>query len=433
MNVVFLVLVLGAVVTAAAGGTMEAVSAATLAASEKAVSLALSMIGYFALFLGLVRLAQDAGLMTLLARAIRPLMVRLFPGVPADHPAMGAMVLNMAANMLGLGNAATPLGIKAMEHLATLGGTPGVATNAMCMFLAINTSGLRLLPLDVVAVRAAEGSKDPWGIVAPTLVATGLATIVAVLAARVLARRGVGGHAVPAPAAADPPPEGELLAEPSPRAVRLTATGLALFVLVLVGPALGAAFAPAGSAWGAELRTLASTASAWVVPVLFALVLVAAWRRGVPVYGSFVEGAKEGFHTAIRILPYLVAILVAIGMLRASGALEALTSTLGLATEPLGLPGEALPLALVRPLSGSGAFGVMTDLVQTHGPDTYLGYLSSVLVGSTETTFYVLALYFGAVSVTRARHAVAAGLAADLAGVCGAVLVCQALFGHLAG
>ncbi|MGM0576742.1 MAG: nucleoside recognition domain-containing protein [Myxococcota bacterium] len=442
MNAVFLGIILVAFVTAAFGGAMDALSTAALDSAKSAVDLAISLIGYMALFLGLMKVAEDGGLLRLLARAIRPVMVRLFPDVPEDHPAMGAMIMNIAANMLGLGNAATPLGIKAMQELDSLNRDKGVATNAMVLFLAINTSGLALLPSGVVSIRAAEGSADPWGIVAPSLFATGMSTIVAILGTKLLQRLPVFR---PAPTTG-PPPDDETTGgsepgddaadegpgEPTRAGVRGLSAFLVVSLAVLVVPPVWAAMLPGDSPRAEALRDFASTSGDWVIPVLIMALLLFGRFNGVKVYESFIEGAKEGFTTGVRIIPYLAAILVAVGMFRASGAMEALTSALGSATEPLGMPGEALPMALVRPLSGSGAFGLMSELIQTHGPDSYVGYLVSVLNGSTETTFYVLAVYFGAVGISRTRHAVFAGLSADLTAAVAAVFICQALFGHLA-
>ena len=433
MNQVFLFIVGIAFVTAAFSGTMAEVSGAALDSARDAAELAIGLIGYMALFLGLMKVAEVGGLLRLLARAIRPVMVRLFPDVPPDHPAMGAMIMNIAANMLGLGNAATPLGIKAIQELDTLNRTKGVATNAMALFLAINTSGLSMLPSGVVSVRAAEGSQDPWGIVAPTLAATLCSTIVAVFAAKLYAR--LPFFAAPPPTEPAHPTAsvagGHGLETESPWAVRGLAAFLVLGIGLLVVPPVWAAMLPGSDPLAAELRSYSGAVGNWVIPVMIVSMLTFGHARGVKVYESFIVGAKEGFETGVRILPYLVAILVAVGMFRASGAMHALTDSLGAITGPIGLPGEALPMALVRPLSGSGALGVMTDVIQTHGPDSYVGYVVSVLNGSTETTFYVLAVYFGAVNVTRARHAVAAGLTADFAGVIAASLVCAALFGHL--
>ena len=408
---------------------------AAMASAKGAVELAIGLIGYMALFLGLLQVAHVGGLLKLLARAIRPLMVRLFPDVPEDHPAMGAIIMNIAANMLGLGNAATPLGIKAMQELDKLNPHKGTATNAMALFLAINTSGVALLPSGVVSVRAQEGSGDPWGIVAPSLIATGLSTVVAIIAARLYSR-------LPFFAAPDTtldeetdriePAETTELEEPvSRRAVALLGLFLSAGIGILVVPPVWAAFLSSDDPRGERLRQFSDTAGDWVIPALMVSMLLFGHLRGVKVYEQFVEGAKEGFETAVRIIPYMVAILVAVGMFRASGAMGLLTGGIGAWTGPLGLPGDAIPMALVRPLSGSGAFAVMSEVLHTHGPDTYIGYLVSVLNGSTETTFYVMAVYFGAVGVSRARHAVAAGLTADLTGVIATVLVCRVLFGHL--
>ncbi len=457
LNTVFALILLLAFGSAAATGAMHELSAAALSAAKLSVELAIGLVGYMALFLGLMQIASDSGLLRVLARAVRPIMVRLFPDIPADHPAMSAMVMNIGANMLGLGNAATPLGIKAMQELDRLNRHPGVATNAMVLFLALNTSSLSLVPTKIIALRQEAGSADAVGVVASTLFATLMSTIVAVIATKLLQRLRV--WRLPAPPAADapqpatvteesvglsasprPPPmvDSTTAAAPDPHPVSVASVvALSGFLLLgaatMVVPALAAIVLPADDPSRAAWIDFSRDASDWVIPVLIAAITAFGWRRGVHVYESFVTGAREGFETGVRIIPYLVAILVAVGMFRASGAMGLLTSALGGITGPLGLPAEALPMALVRPLSGSGAFGVMTELMTTHGPDSYIGYLVSTLMGSTETTFYVLAVYFGAVSIGRTRHALAAGLCADLAGVVGAVIVCRALFGHLAG
>jgi spore maturation protein SpmB len=344
------------------------------------------------------------------------------------------MILNIAANMLGLANAATPFGIKAIQELDTLNEEKGTATNAMVLFLAINTSGLALLPTGVVGVRAANGSGDPWGIMAPTLAATFCSTVAGVLAAKGLCRLPFFARSAPPPPSMEAASRSEVMpsiADESPGAVRALSIFLAVGLGALVVPPIGAALLPAGDPLAESFRGFSATAGDWVIPVVITSLLVFGYSRGVAVYACFVEGAKEGFETAVRIIPYLVAILVAVGMFRASGAMGALTGWAGALTEPMGLPGEALPMAIVRPLSGSGAFALMSELVATHGPDSYIGYVASVLQGSTETTFYVLAVYFGAVGVTRARHAVAAGLTADIVGVLAATAICASLFGHL--
>ena len=430
MNGIFLAIVSIAFLVGAFTGGMEAVSVSAFDGAKKSVELAISLIGYMALFLGLMKVAEEGGLLRLLAKAIRPIMVRLFPDVPPEHPAMGAMIMNIAANMMGLTNAATPLGIKAMKELNSLNRTPGVATNAMVLFLAINTSGLALLPSGVVSVRAAEGSADPWGIVASTLAATGFATIIGVGAAKLFSRLFAMPAATVEEGQAVEEDDGVEVGEITNDSwgVWVLRAFLVVVLIVLAGPPL---LAVGWEAQAETLRSISGTIGDWVIPTLILSLLAFGAANGVKVYESFIKGAKEGFDTGVLIIPYLVAILVAVGMFRGSGAMEHLTGWMGILTEPIGLPPEVLPQALVRPLSGSGAYGLMIELVQTHGPDSYIGYLSTTLQGSTDTTFYVLAVYFGAVGVSKTRHAVLAGLSADFAGFIAAVVVCALLFGHL--
>jgi len=347
-----------------------------------------------------------------LARLIRPVLVRLFPDVPPDHPAMGAMVMNIAANALGLGNAATPFGLKAMKELNTLNVEKGTATNAMVLFLAINTSGLALLPTGIIGLRALKGSVDPAAIFPTTLMATGLSTVCGVLAALMLARLPIFA-----------PPLAQQQADAAVRAARKLETSLVSDILPLVG-FLGLLMALVGVVY-----RYGEAASAWIIPGLILLMLTVGVVRGVKVYEVFVAGAKEGFALAVTIIPYLVAILSAVGMLRKSGGLAAITGFIGQFTAPLGLPAEALVLALMRPLSGSGSFGITAELIDTHGPDSYIGNLVSTMNGSTETTFYVLAVYFGSVGISRIRHAIPAGLTADIMGVVGSVLAVKLLLG----
>ncbi len=428
MNVVFLVIVFTAFATAAwqqlflSGGgetsPMDALSRAMVESATGSVELALGLIGVMALFLGLMKVAEEGGLLTILARLIRPLMVRLFPDVPPGHPAMGAMILNISANALGLGNAATPFGIRAMQELDRLNPRPGTATDSMVLFLAINTSSVTLLPTGVIALRAAAGSADPAGILPTTLFATLCSTTVAIAAA-LFFRRFFPLGPVPAETVERAEKEeggGDALPEEADAAYPLWVSLLALAGLL--------ALVPLSILYG---RSIAP----WILPGLMIGFLAFGFLRGVAVYEAFVEGAKEGFQVAIRIIPYLVAILVAVGMFRASGAMDFLVDTIGRWTTALGLPAEALPMALLRPLSGSGAYGVMASIINDPaiGPDSYTGYLVSTLQGSTETTFYVLAVYFGAVQVRRIRHALAAALSADVAGVIAAVVACLYLFG----
>ncbi|MEJ2657674.1 MAG: nucleoside recognition domain-containing protein [Desulfobacterales bacterium] len=377
------------------------------------VELAIGLVGVMALFLGLMKVAEAGGMLTILARLIRPLMVKLFPDVPSDHPAMGAMILNLSANVLGLGNAATPFGIRAMQELDKLNPRQGTATDAMALFLAINTSSVTLLPSGVIALRAAAGSTDPAAILPTTLFATIGSTTVAIIAAKLYQRfmplkvaEGDVLSEVPSNNSEDMPPED-------------TADGYPLWVSLFTLACL-VALIPVAVVYGRSV-------SPWILPGLMVGFLGFGLVRRVRVYEVFVEGAKDGFKVAVRIIPYLVAILVAVDMLRASGVMKAVVDALGGFTGRFGLPAEALPMALMRPLSGSGAYGILASIINdpSIGPDSYTGYLVSTLQGSTETTFYVIAVYFGAVQVRRIRHSLAAGLTADVAGVIFAVLACS--------
>jgi len=394
----------------AASSLPAAVGKAALDSAKASVELAISLVGSITLFLGLMKVVEAGGGLALMARVIRPVLVRLFPDVPADHPAMGGIIMNLAANALGLGNAATPFGLKAMKDLETLNKEPGTATDAMVRFLAINTSGVALLPTCTIGLRAAEGSADPASIFPTTLFATTCSTATAILATVLLARLPVFARA-PAQVQAD-------------SAVRAQASPLTAHEL------LPAALCAAGLVGlVAVVYTLGEVASAWIMPCLIMAMLTFGVVRKVKVYETFIAGAKDGFQMAIGIMPYLVGILSAVGMLRASGGLDAMVRVLAPVTSLIGMPAEVLPLALLRPLSGSGAFGLTAELVKTHGPDSPIGVLASTLNGSTETTFYVLAVYFGSVGVQRSRHAVPTGLAADLAGALASVLAVRLLLG----
>ena len=428
MNVVFFVIVAIAFLTAGwhqlqwlpgngEPSPMEALSTAMVESASGAVELAIGLIGVMTLFLGLVKVAEAGGMLAILARLIRPVMVRLFPEVPPEHPAMGAMILNMSANALGLGNAATPFGIRAMQELDKLNPHPGTATNPMVLFLAINTSSVTLLPTGVIALRAAAGSTDPAGILPTTLFATICSTAAAITAAKLYKR-------FTKPIATEETTETSSAAEQTNESLPQEADqSYPLWVSLLALAAL-IGFIPLTIAYGRAI-------SPWVIPGLMIGFLTFGVVRRVRIYEVFVEGAKEGFQVAVKIIPYLVAILAAVGMFRASGAMEAMVSWLGVWTGKIGLPAEALPMALLRPLSGSGAYGIMASIINDPavGPDSYAGYLVSTLQGTTETTFYVLAVYFGAVQIRRIRHGLAAALTADLVGIMAAVAVCLYLFG----
>lgn len=394
---------------------MQILTEGIISSAQGAVELALGLVGVMAFFLGLMKVAEEGGLLKIIARTVQPIMIRLFPDVPPEHPAMGAMIMNISANAMGLGNAATPFGIRAMQELAKLNPHKGTASNPMALFLAINTSSVTLLPTGVIALRAAAGSHDPAGILPTTLFATLCSTLAAILAAKLYQRF------FPVPASTQT--EGELplktsideRKQVSEEIVSHNPTWYSWFALALL-----VALIPLALIYGKEIGP-------WIVPVLVLGFLGFGFIRGVPIYEVFVEGAKEGFQVALKIIPYLVAILVAVGMFRNSGTLDLFIDSIGGPMTSIGLPAEALPMALMRPLSGSGAFGILAEVINNPavGPDSYIGRLVSTLQGSTETTFYVLAVYFGAVQIRKTRHALAAGLTADVVGILGAVFACS--------
>lgn len=429
INSIWLAMVILATLTAAYTGRMDEVTKASFDSAKAGVMLAIGLIGPMALWLGIMKVAEAGGLMRVIARAVRPLMVRLFPDVPAEHPAMSAMIMNMAANALGLGNAATPMGIKAMQELEKLAPEKGTASNDMCLFLAINTSSVTLLPLGVITVRAAAGAGSPAAILVPTLVATICSTCVAIIVAKTLATRGQGPM-ITAPIQeqvpeAEPekgtPPADDDLYPPGALGKRIIWLLIAAFV---GGMVYQATQNPPSSLFSADsLNALSS----WLIPILISGLLIYGYLRGVKVYEVLTEGAKEGFSTAVRIMPFLVAIFVAVGMFRASGAMDILVRVFTPLTSLINMPAESLAMALMRPLSGSGAFGIMSEIV-SQDPDSFLSFLVSTMQGSTETTFYVLAVYFGSVGIKRSRHALPAALCADAAGVLAAVAVCNLWF-----
>ncbi len=442
MNAIFIALIVGAVVTAAFGGKMPEVSQSGIDSAKRAVEIAIGLLGMMALWLGLMRILQDAGVMRSIARALAPVMRRLFPDVPVEHPAMGAMIMNIAANILGLGNAATPFGLKAMQELNTLNPHKGVATNSMVLFLAINTSGVAVLPLGVIAIRASLGAENTAGIIAPTILATLCSTIVAILVAKALEGRnhfaleryvdnsgpgeGDSGSSLAdaAPSLPETERETERIGDPPPPASRTRTWVLGLVAVALVVALYLQVGRDSAVGWEQAREVLSS----WLLPVLMAFIVLFGFAHRSRVYESLVKGAREGFNIFVMIIPFLVAILVAVGMFRASGALDWLIAVVQPVTSLIGFPAEALPMALVRPLSGSGAMGVMTETMTQYGPDSFVGFLVSVMNGSTETTFYVLALYMGSIHARAARHAVIACLAADVTGMATALLWSRLFF-----
>jgi spore maturation protein SpmA len=411
---------------------MEAVSKAAFDEAIGAINLVIKLVGPMILFLGLMNVARDGGLLAVIARGLRPLLRRLFPEVPEDHPAMGAMVMNLASNVLGLGNAATPFGLKAMVELNRLNRFPGVATDAMILFLAINATAVTLMaPTGTIAVRAAAGSAAPMAIWIPTLIATAVSTGTAVLVVHWLRNsaryraRPLADAPEPAVAAAGSAPDPDVHV---PEGVPMGATQRALVwgTLALLALGFGRELVRSPSSLG---DAVLAAVNSWLMPVLVLGLLLVGVASKVRVYESMVSGAREGLEVASRIVPYLVAILVSVGMFRASGALDLLVNALDPVTSLFGFPAAALPMALLRPLSGSGAFAVMSETVQTHGPDSFVGMLACTLQGSTETTFYVLTVYCGAAGIKDVRHALPACLIGDLAGFAAATAACHAFFG----
>ena len=411
---------------------MAHLSNGILDSAKGAISLVIGLTGAMMLFLGLVRVAAAGGLLRPVVRLLRPVMTRLFPDVPPDHPAMGSMIMNFAANMLGLGNAATPFGIKAITELDQLNRQRGSATNAMALFLAINTSSIVLMaPTGTVAVRLATGSEMPFAIWIPTLIATICSTVTAVLVCLALQRLAWFRPRPPASTLAAADPAG-LEVEPLPgldgASVRWETWRKVVTGAVVLGIA-GFAIATAVQTGDPVAWLRDQFAVYWLLPLLVLGLLAVGFLAGIDAYAELVAGAKEGMTVAIRIAPFLVAILVAVGMFRSSGALDILIGWMQPFTSVIGVPAEAMPMALMRPLSASGAFGIMSETLTTYGADSFIGMLTSTLMGSTETTFYVLAVYLGAVGVRDSRHILPACLAGDVAGFLGAVAATHLFFG----
>lgn len=363
--------------------------------------ISLGLAGVMTLWLGIMRVAEAGGSLALITSALAPLFKRLMPEVPARHPAQGAVVMNLSANVLGLDNAATPLGLAAMRELQTLNPKPDTASNAMILFLVLNASSVTLLPLTIFAYRAQLGAQDPTDVFIPILIATYCSSMAGLLAVALVQRINLL-HGV---------------------------------VLSYLG---GMAAAVAGLAWyfgrlsATEMQHQSAVFSNALLVGLIVIFIVSALLRRVKVYEVFIEGAKEGFQIAVGIIPYLVAMLLAIGLLRASGALEGLLGGIRYFVHSLGGDTrfvEAMPTALVKPFSGSGARAMMVETMHNYGADSFAGRLSAVIQGSTETTFYVLAVYFGSVGIQRSRHAISCALFADCVGVIAAVFVCYAFFG----
>lgn len=373
----------------------------TFASSKTAFEISLGLTGVLSLWLGIMKIGERGGVVNALARVLSPVFTRLFPDIPKGHPVTGSIFMNIAANMLGLDNAATPLGLKAMEQMQELNTKKDTATNPMIMFLVLNTSGLTIIPVSIMVYRAQLGAAQPTDIFIPILLATFFSTLTGIIVTSIYQRINLIN-----------------------RVMLLTLGGLCVAVAAVM--------------WGfgrldKEQMNIVSTSVANIL--LFTIIItfiLAGVRKKVNVYDAFIEGAKDGFSTAVRIIPYLVAILVGIGVFRASGAMDMLIGGIKWVVEACGGNTDfvgALPTALMKPLSGSGARGMMVDAMTTYGADSFVGRLSCIFQGSTDTTFYILAVYFGSVGVKYTRHAVACGLLADLAGVIAAIAICYMFFG----
>ena len=372
----------------------------TFESSKTAFEISLGLTGVLSLWLGILKVGEKGGMVNALARLLSPVFCKLFPDIPKGHPVTGSIFMNIAANMLGLDNAATPLGLKAMEQLQQLNMKKDTATNPMIMFLVLNTSGLTLIPVSIMVYRAQLGASQPTDIFIPILLATFFSTMAGIIITSLYQRINL----------------------------------LNKVMLLTVG---GMSLAVAGIIWGFgqldkdQMNIVSTTVANILLMTIIVGFIMAGVRKKINVYDAFIEGAKEGFQTAVRIIPYLVAILVGIGVFRASGAMDMIidgikwtVGVLGGNTDFVG----ALPTALMKPLSGSGARGMMVDAMTTYGADSFVGRLSCVFQGSTDTTFYILAVYFGSVGIRYTRHAVACGLLADLAGVIAAIAICYMFF-----
>lgn len=372
----------------------------TFDSSKTAFEISLGLTGVLSLWLGIMKIGEKGGMVNVLAKILSPVFCRLFPDIPKGHPVTGSIFMNITANMLGLDNAATPLGLKAMEQLQQLNTKKDTATNPMIMFLVLNTSGLTLVPVSIMVYRAQMGAAQPTDVFIPILLATFFSTISGIIITSIYQRINLFN-----------------------RVIMLAVGGLSIVVAMII--------------WGFgqldknQMDTVSTTVANILLMTIIVGFILAGVRKKINVYDAFIEGAKEGFQTAVRIIPYLVAILVGIGVFRASGAMDMLIGGVKWCVESCGGNTNfvgALPTALMKPLSGSGARGMMVDAMTTYGADSFVGRLSCVFQGSTDTTFYILAVYFGSVGIRYTRHAVACGLLADLAGVVAAIAICYMFF-----
>ena len=381
-------------------GVFPAIMDSTFETAKTGFEISLGLTGVLSLWLGVMKVGERGGVVNVLARGLTPLFSKLFPEIPKGHPVYGNLFMNIAANMLGLDNAATPLGLKAMEGLQSLNEKKDTASNSMIMFLVLNTSGLTIIPISVMTYRFQQGAAQPTDIFVPILIATFVTTLAGIIVTSLYKRINLLN-----------------------RNLLLTLGGASLVVAAICW-----AFSRMDSQ---TMNVVGSTSANVILFTIIVLFILAGIRKRINIYDTFIEGAKEGFDTAVRIIPYLVAILVAIGVFRAAGAMDWLIEGIRWLVELTGASGDwvaALPTAIMKPLSGSGARGMMVDAMATYGADSFVGRLSCIFQGSTDTTFYILAVYFGSVGIRKTRHAVACGLLADLAGVIASIGVCYLFF-----
>ena len=378
-----------------------AIMNSTFSSAKSAFEISLGLTGVLSLWLGIMRIGEKGGVVNVVARWLAPVFSKIFPDIPKGHPVTGTIFMNFAANMLGLDNAATPMGLKAMEQLQELNTKKDTATNPMIMFLVLNTSGLTLVPISVMVYRAQLGAAQPTDVFVPILLATFFSTVVGLIVTCLYQRINLLN-----------------------RTLLLFLGALCTLVALII--------------WGfsamprEQMDVVSSTFANVFLCAIIACFIIAGMRKRINVYDTFIEGAKEGFQTAVRIIPYLVAILVAIGVFRASGAMDFLIDGIAWVVALVGGDTEfvgALPTALMKPLSGSGARGLMVDAMTTYGADSFVGRLACLFQGATDTTFYILAVYFGSVGIRKTRHAVTCGLLADLAGIISAIFICYLFFG----
>ena len=372
----------------------------TFAQAKTAFEISLGLTGVLSLWMGIMKIGEKGGLVSALARLLSPVLCRIFPDIPKGHPVMGTMFMNFSANMLGLDNAATPMGLKAMQELQEINDRKDTASNSMIMFLVLNTSGLTLIPVTVLLYRAEMGAANPTDVFIPILIATTVSTIVGLMITSIYQR------------------------------INLFNRTMVLFLLAIC-------LLVAGGTWGmmqlsqVQIETFSTSLANIILFSVIILFILAGVKAKVNVYDAFIEGAKDGFSTAIRIIPYLIAILVAIGVFRASGGMDIIMDGMAWCANCIGVGDDfvgALPTAIMKPLSGSGARGMMIDAMNTYGADSFAGRLACLFQGATDTTFYILAVYFGSVGIRKTRHAVTCGLLADLAGIIAAIFIAYIFF-----